>query len=271
MGRVSSPQNGPAFYVPDGHDVDGAERFVSTEHTNGPWGQEVQHGGPPSALMGRALERLAAEGERVVARVTVDLWGPVPVAPLSVSTQVERPGRSVELVSAQLRAADRLVARASAWRFPVREANPATPDVAVPAGPEQGSEQPRPPSWHGGYLDAVEWRWIHGAVTQPGPATVWMRPCVALVQGEPLSPLQRLLVCADSASGASAALDPADWAFMNTELSVHLVRPMEGPWVCVDAETTLAGTSTGLAAARLLDHRGLVGRSAQSLFVAKRS
>ena len=77
-------------------------------------------------------------------------------------------------------------------------------------------------------------------------------------------------MCADSASGASAALDPADWAFLNTELSVHLVRPLEGAWVCVDAETTLAGTSTGLAAARLLDESGLVGRSAQSLFVAQR-
>ena len=268
-GPAKSPTTVPAFYVPDGRHADGAERFLSTEHTNGPWGQALQHGGPPSALMGRALEQLPAEGERVVARVTVDLWGQVPVAPLSVSTQVERPGRSVELVSAQLRAGDRLVARASAWRFPVRAANPVTPSVDVPPGPENGREQPPPPSWHGGYLDAVEWRWIHGAVTQPGPATVWMRPRVALVEGEPLSPLQRLLVCADSASGASAALDPADWAFLNTELSVHLVRPLEGAWVCVDAETTLAGTSTGLAAARLLDESGLVGRSAQSLFVAR--
>jgi acyl-coenzyme A thioesterase PaaI-like protein len=264
------PVTTAAFYLLDGKGTDGAERFVATEHTNGPWGQAVQHGGPPSALMARALELMPAEGDRVVARLTVDLWGPVPVAPLSVSTRVERPGRSVELVSAQLRAADRLVARASAWRFAVRDASPVTPGVDVPAGPEHGCEQPRPPSWHGGYLDAVEWRWIHGAVTRPGPATVWMRPRVSLVAGEPLSPLQRLLVCADSASGASAALDPAAWAFMNTELSVHLVRPPDGPWVCVDAETTLAGTSTGLAAARLLDHRGLVGRSAQSLFVAPR-
>jgi acyl-coenzyme A thioesterase PaaI-like protein len=79
-----------------------------------------------------------------------------------------------------------------------------------------------------------------------------------------------VLACADSASGASAALDPARWAFMNTELSVHLTRPLAGEWVCVDAETTLTGTSTGLAAARLLDSGGLVGRSAQALFVIPR-
>ncbi len=259
-----------AFYVPEGATQDGAERFRSTEHTNGPWSSGLQHGGPPAALLGRALERVTADDARFVGRVTVDLWGPVPVEPLTVATRVERPGRSVELLSAQLRASERLVAQASAWRFPARPASPRTAPVDVPRGPEHGREQPRPPSWHGGYLDAVEWRWLHGAVTDPGPATVWMRPRVALVEGEPMTPLQRLLACADSASGASAALDPAEWAFLNTELSVHLVRPVDGEWVCVDAETTLAGTSTGLAAARLLDRRGLVGRSAQSLLVAAR-
>lgn len=256
-----------AFYVVDGHDSDDNTRFVSTEHTNGPWGQGLQHAGPPSALLGRALERLPGTAERLVPRVTVDLWGPVPVGPLTISTRVERPGRSVELVSADLVAAGRVVARASAWRFVARPTDVHTPPADVPPGPEHGREQPRPPSWHGGYLDAVEWRWIAGAVTVPGPATVWMRPRVALVQGEPLSPLQRLLVCADSANGVSAVLDPATWMFMNTELSVHVVRPVEGDWVCVDAETTFSGTSAGLATARLLDRQGWVGRSAQSLLV----
>jgi acyl-coenzyme A thioesterase PaaI-like protein len=259
-----------AFYTPEGIGPDGVEHFVSTPHTPGPWGPDTQHGGPPSALLGRALERLPADSERAVARVTVDLWGPVPVGPLTVSARVERPGRSVELVSAELAAAGRVVARASAWRFPAAATGASTPTDGVPPGPGHGEEQPRPPSWSGGYLDAVEWRWIRGAVLTPGPATVWMRPRVALVAGEEMSPLQRVLACADSASGASAALDPARWGFMNTELSVHLTRPLAGEWVCVDAETTLAGTSTGLAAARLLDAEGPVGRSAQALLVAPR-
>ncbi|MDQ4008003.1 MAG: thioesterase family protein [Actinomycetota bacterium] len=268
----------PAFYVAtgssDGSDgldgSDGTARFESTEHTNGPWGPGVQHGGPPAALLGRALEQVPAPAPRVVGRLTMDLWGPVPVGPLAVATRVERPGRSVDLVAAEVSAGGRLVARASAWRFPAEETDTGTPGVVVPAGPEAGTDQPRPGSWCGGYLDAVEWRWIHGAVMEPGPATVWMRPRLPLVHGEEMSPLQRLLVCVDSASGASAALDPGAWAFLNTELSVHLVRPVAGDWVCVDAETTLAGTSTGLAAARLLDLHGLVGRSAQALLVARR-
>lgn len=259
-----------AFYVQDGPAEDGVERFESTVHTTGPWGEGFQHGGPPSALLARALERLPGGAERTVARITVDLWGPVPVGPVAISTGVERPGRSVELVSAELTAADRVLARASAWRFPAEVTSARTAGAEMPPGPEHGHEQQRPPSWFGGYLDAVEWRWLQGAVLEPGPATVWMRPRIPLVEGEQTSPLQRLLACADSASGASAALDPAQWAFMNTELTVHLVRPNTGEWVCVDAETVLAGRSTGLAAARLLDADGLVGRSAQSLLVAPR-
>jgi acyl-coenzyme A thioesterase PaaI-like protein len=256
-----------AFYAADGATGDGAQRYVATEHTSGPWAEGLQHGGPPAALLGRALEQLPADGERRVARVSVDLLGPVPVGEVTVNAAVERPGRSVDLVSAHLTAQGRVVAVARAWRFASQQVDAATPAVDVPPGAEHGSEQPRPPSWHGGYLDAVEWRWIDGAVAKPGPATVWMRPRIRLLSDEEMSPLQRVLTCADSASGASAALDPATWRFLNTELTVHVVRPATGEWLCVDAEPTLAGSSTGLAAARLLDADGLVGQSAQALFV----
>ena len=39
------------FYVPLGE-----ERFRATELTATPWGSGSQHGGPPAALLGRALE-----------------------------------------------------------------------------------------------------------------------------------------------------------------------------------------------------------------------
>ena len=86
-----------------------------------------------------------------------------------------------------------------------------------------------------------------------------------------MSPVQRLLCCVDSASGASAALDPDAWSFMNTELTVHLVRPVVGDWVCLDAVTTIGTGSVGLAASEVYDELGLVARSAQALLVTPRS
>jgi acyl-coenzyme A thioesterase PaaI-like protein len=256
----------PVFYEPLGGD-----RYAPTPATTGPWSASAQHGGPPAALLGRALEGVEEGSPRVLGRFTMDLLGPVATDPLTLTRSVLRPGRTVSLRQAELSdGSGRVLARAQGWAFPVLE-GPATSDVPLEHGPFDGHHEDPPPSWHRGYLDAVEWRWIEGAVTRPGPAVVWMRPLVPLVPGEEMSPLQRLLSCVDSASGASAALDPAEWNFLNTELTVHVVRPPEGEWVCLRAETTLGGGSVGLAAAEVYDERGLVARSAQALLVTPRT
>lgn len=246
----------------------GSSTVTSSRHTAGPWSTEAQHGGPPMALMAREATRLGSD-DRMVARVTCDLLGPVPVGRLRVSAEVVRPGRSVELVEVRLTepASGRDVARAALWLLPRSEDGPRTGEPPLPPGPEGGAVHPIPTGWHRGYLDAIEWRWIQGSLGEPGPATVWMRPRMGLVPGEELSPLERLLVCVDSASGASAALSIARWQFMNTELTAHLVREPAGAWVGLRAATTIAGGAVGLARADVFDERGFVGHSAQSLLV----
>jgi acyl-Coa thioesterase superfamily protein len=97
-----------------------------------------------------------------------------------------------------------------------------------------------------------------------------MRPLVPLVEGEAISPVQRLLVCVDSASGASSVLDVRAWGFRNTELTVHVLRPPVGEWVCLDAVTTLGPGSVGIATSSVHDEQGLVARSSQALLVAAR-
>jgi hypothetical protein len=248
----------------------GEDRLGSTEATAGPWSPQAQHGGPPAALLGRALESIDEGSPRVIGRFTMDLLGPVPVDVLQVTTTVPRRGRNVSLRRAELSdTSGRVVARAEAWAFPSGE-GPGDLGVPLEHGPDDGHHEDPPGSWSRGYLDSVEWSWISGAVTRPGPAVVWMRPLVSLLPGEELTPLQRLLSCVDSASGASAALDPAEWSFMNTELTVHVVRPVIGEWVCLYADTTLGPGSVGLAAAEIYDRHGLVARSGQALLVTPR-
>jgi hypothetical protein len=55
-------------------------RFRATELTASPWGPGSQHGGPPSALLGRALEAAASEQGGVFARLTFEILGPIPWA-----------------------------------------------------------------------------------------------------------------------------------------------------------------------------------------------
>ena len=95
-----------ALFVPEG------ERFLPTELCRGPWSPDAQHGGPPAALLARALERFGGGDEMQVARLTVELLRPVPLAPLAVTARFARPGRKVQLVQAALRAGDAEVARA---------------------------------------------------------------------------------------------------------------------------------------------------------------
>src|SRR5580658_9202741 len=59
--------------------------YQATELTRGPWNREHQHAGPPSALVAQAIARAAAPlGFTHMARLTVSLWRPIPIAELKV-------------------------------------------------------------------------------------------------------------------------------------------------------------------------------------------
>src|SRR4051794_41781330 len=71
----------------------GAGRFRATPSTAGPWDARLQHAGPPSALLGRALERCATRPDMALARVTFEILGGVPVGEVAVSAGLTRAGR----------------------------------------------------------------------------------------------------------------------------------------------------------------------------------
>lgn len=264
--------NAPAaFYVREGA-TDGAERFRATAWTRGPWSAQHQHAGPPAALVGRALERhVAADGPAMQpARLTFELLRPVPIGVVAVETWDERPGARVRLVGARLAVEGAEVLRALALF--VRRAT-----VDLPPLPDDGWPRPRPPaesepftfpffSADLGYDKAMELR-MAGGPFGAGPTKAWMRARVPLVEGEPLSPLARVLLAADSGNGVSALLHPRDWLFVNPDLTVSLHRLPEGEWVCLDAASVLQPWGVGLATTRLFDERGAIGAGAQSLFV----
>lgn len=259
-----------AFYLPLGRSADGNGRWSSTVHTTGPWDPRSQHGGPPSALLGRAIERCAPRDDVMVARMTVELLGPVPVGELEVRARMARPGRSVELVEAAMSAGGRDVARAQAWRIRrTQGASVPSPHATAPPLRDEALAGP-PPGWVDGYLSAVEWRFVRGGLGEGGPATAWTRLRHPLVPGEEPTGLQRVLAVADSGNGISAELDVATWYFINPELTVHLHREAVGDWVCLDAQTTVSDGGVGLATSVLSDLGGPVGVGAQSLLVAPR-
>jgi len=253
-----------AFYRVDG------ERAVASELTRGPWNPSAQHAGPPSALLGRAIERCEPRAGTRVGRVTIDIVAPVPIAPLTMSARVVRPGRSVEMLEASLEGPDGEVMRARGWRLAESDISADWERDRPPPGREEATAlEFFPTGERVGWHTAMEIVFARGEFLQPGPATVWMRPRVGLVEGEEITPLQRVLVAADGGNGVSAPLDWSRFIFINTDLSVHLLRPSEGEWICLDAVTHADGI--GLTDTALWDERGRIGRAAQTLLVRERS
>jgi hypothetical protein len=207
----------------------------------------------------------------MIARFTCEILRPIPVGEITVAARLARPGRSVELLEAAATADGREVARATAWRVRRTAADPVPSRLPVPEGlPDQYPSMPQPRSWVDGYLSAIEWRAIRGGLTKPGPADVWGRMRYPLVPDEEPSPLERVLIIADSGNGVSWELDITRWHFINPELTVHLHREAEGEWVCLDAQTVISPGGVGLATSVLSDRSGPVGVGAQSLLIAPR-
>lgn len=256
------------FYLPRGGD-----RYFATGSTVGPWYADAQHGGPPSALLVRALEQCDARPGTQLSRITVEVLGRVPAGDVEVHASVERPGRAIALLAAEMTAGGRAVLRARAWRITETDTTEiAHTDASPMLPPTDGVLQTElPPGWLPGFPTATEWRWLKGGLGEQGPGAAWIRQLVPLVEGEEPSPLQRLVAIADCANGVSASLDVRRWLFVNTELTIHLHRRPVGEWTGIESHTVFGATGLGTVSALLFDEQGHVGRATQGLIVQPRA
>jgi len=254
-----------AFFTAEG------ERLVPTALTRGPWSPLHQHGGPPAAVMARAIEQAAGEPDSLhLTRFSVDFLRPVPMEPLTVAVERVRDGRRARGYAAVLSAGGQIVARATALVVrtePVTPPHVPAPEPLLPlpegAAPFQFPFFRDPVGYHTG----VETRMARGTFGS-GRAAAWMRLRVPLVQGETPSPVQRVLTVADSGSGIGAAFDPAlSVPFINADLTVALHRFPDGDWIGLEAATVLEPHGIGLTRTGLYDVRGAIGQGLQGLVV----
>jgi len=254
-----------------------------TEQARGPWDPRALHGGAPAALITAAFERMQPGAELRIARLGFEFLRPIPLASLTLSTRIVRPGRRVQELAAELITVDggngaggQLVCRASALRVQ-------TIPEEVPEPQDGLDEQPLPAPETGELVrfslndsgepafaaTAMEMRWLDDPRAL-GPARVWMRLRHPLLPGEPLTALTRLAGTADFGNGVGAALPFERYLFINADLTIHLQRQPQGEWIGLDARTLLPRGGTGLAESVLHDRSGPVGRAFQTLVVQPR-
>jgi hypothetical protein len=257
--------------VPDAIFERRGDVFWATDLARGPWDPNAQHGGAPAALLGGELERHEPRPDLRIARITYELLRPVPLGELRVHTEISRPGKRVQLLEAVLSAPDGTVlvraravrvARAPVTAGTAAEAVPPAPETAIDAG-----EPWNPRSLPGG---AVELRYVEATPSDLGPRTAWFRLKVPVIAGEEPTPLQRLLVAADFSNGISNELDWREWLYINPDLTVYIEREPRSEWVALQAHTRMLEGESALAQAVLFDTEGRIGRSLQTLYVARR-
>lgn len=242
-------------------------RYKPTPHAQGAWAPDEQHFSPVAGLIVHAMDRhLAGRQGLLMSRISFDILGRIALDECEVTVETVRPGRTIELVQAVVRISGRPVVQARAWLL-------AALDTTAVAG---GSDQrlPAPESlapwamgelWPGGYIDSVEIRTVAPPV--PGRAAAWLTTPLALVAGEPSSPLASFVTLIDTANGIAVRKPPTEWMFPNVDLTIHLHRQPVGDWTGLDTSVTFGPTGQGLTSSVLHDVEGPVGRAEQILTV----
>jgi hypothetical protein len=126
-----------------------------------------------------------------------DLW---------VRSRIERSGKQIELVSAEMLAADPHgepwpVAKAGGWRLKTVATAEIIHAPAPPLRPlSETHSRGLADRWDRNYVHSIDWRWLtHRGDSGPGES--WLKPTVDLVKGENMTPLERLFTVADDANG----------------------------------------------------------------------
>jgi Thioesterase-like superfamily len=252
------------------------ERFSATDLVRSTWSAAIQHAAPVSALLVRGLERCEQRDDTRLSRVLVDLLGPVPAeGDLWVRTRLDRPGKQIELVTAEMLAPGpdgepRSVARASGWRLQKLDTAEVVHAPAPPLRPvAEARSRDMKTDWDRNYVHSIDWRWLTKPMSE-GPGESWIKPEVDLVKGETMTPLQRLFAVADDANGIGTKLDIKTWTFLNTDLAVHIHRVPDGEWIGIRAQTNYGPDGIGATIGTLFDENGAVGAIQQSVLFRPR-
>jgi hypothetical protein len=219
------------------------ELYRPTANAPGPWAADKLHGGPVLGLLARAIEAAAPEPELSLARLTVDMFRPVPTAPLGVRTTILRQGSRLKVLEAALLVDDVEHVRASALFLREGDVSleagaalphPEGPDGLVTESLMRGFPG-RPSDFPRGFHTCAQTRWVPR--TAADPLAIWFRLPVPLVDGEVDSPLVRALALSDFANAvasiAAHAREPKTPPYINADATLYLHRRPEGEWFCI--------------------------------------
>lgn len=246
-------------------------RFQPTENVSGAWNTAEQHIAPTIGLLAHLIEqdRDARRGDDLrLARIACEILGVLTLEPMEVAIRVIRPGRTIELVEAELTQSGRTAVMLRAWLLQrVDTAGFAGTAVEPLPAPSEVPPHDFGGRWPGRFVHTVEARRTQ---LGEGRAQCWLRSNTALVEGEQISPMGRMLGVVDVANGLTPPHPPEQLFFANVDLVASLMRdPVEG-WTGLDIRVSLGADGTGITQTFLHDESGPVGTLSQTLTLRPR-
>ena len=245
--------------------------YQPTDHTQGTWNPNDQHMASATGLLTYELERFAAQDNKRLARISLDILGSIPQAPSTIITRCVRSGKTIELLEAVLSCAGRDYIVARAWRLITQDTSAIAGLEDKPARyqPEQLSEWREMHKWPGGYIQTLYL--VAESERRPGRGMVWMTNDISMIEGVPTTDLVHLLGMVDTANGVvprvGLGVSDMDWMFPNTDLQIHMHRLPQGRWLGIDAVQQYGADGIGVTSAVLHDVYGPFGRSEQILTI----
>jgi hypothetical protein len=246
----------------------GEHTFRATEHVGGAWDPDVQHIAPALGLLVHAVEadrdRRRGDG-LVLARLSYDILGTIPVDVVEIRVDVVRRGRTIELVEARLGHAGRDAVLLRAWLLQPGDTRHLGASLLSPIAPPEQMPAWDPTSvWPGGFIASAE---VRRDQAEPGRASFWVRSRVPLLADEEVSRLAGAAALFDIANGMTVLSHPRDVAFPNVDLTAHLFAEPRGEWLGFDTTVSFGPGGLGLTTSVLHDAGGPIGTVSQALTV----
>ena len=232
-----------------------ADGLAPLPHAHAPWGDDMLHGRLLGGLAARALDAELGEPGWRAARLTMDLFRPAGMIPVSVEVRPVRTGRRIRVADAVLTSGGHDVGRGTGIFLAESENPPGTiwrpdsepwPDPdSMPSLPEAGSTG----------QDMWLFRMVQGGFDTENKTRVWMNETSHLVDDEPLSPFVRAALCADIACPIANSSD-AGLHYINADYTLLLGRYPEGGWIGVEAAQQIQADGIAMSGSTLVDKDG---------------
>lgn len=225
-----------------------------------------------NGLVVHEIERfVSARGadDLVIARLSIEILGVLPMDEFSLEIHVVRPGRTIELLEAVVTADGRPAVRTRVWRLASYNTAGVVGGAPAPLPSPDGFDPiALSDVWPGGYIKTIDVRRI--TPHSPGRATVWLSTDIHLVDGEDASDFARYVALLDTANGIAVRESIDEWLFPNVEMSVHFYRQPVGRMLGLDTTVIFGPGGQGLTSSVLHDVDGPVGTAQQGLTIRSR-